>query len=230
MTLHLTARPSPNQDERPPNQPIDFIILHYTGMKTATAALDRLCDPAAKVSAHYLVDEDGKIFHLVPEERRAWHAGISRWDNVVGLNDRSIGIEIVNPGHEWGYRPFPKVQMDAVIALLHDILQRLPMPAAHILGHSDIAPARKQDPGELFDWHLLADHGIGLWPTSLEEEVAADDAVSALARYGYDIADPAAAILAFQRHFRPHGLTGTMDEECRRILLSLLTLAGRHTT
>ena len=140
-----------------------MVVLHYTGMKTGEEALARLCDAEAKVSSHYLVEEDGRIFRLVPEERRAWHAGKSFWRGDTDINSASIGIEIVNPGHEWGYRAFPDVQIDSVIALLSDIRERWEIPDGRILGHSDVAPSRKEDPGELFPWKRLAMAGHGLW-------------------------------------------------------------------
>ena len=155
--------PSPNQDDRG-GAAIDMLVLHYTGMITAEAALSRLCDPAAKVSAHYTIDEDGTIYAHVPEARRAWHAGVSFWAGKRNVNARSIGIELVNPGHEFGYRAFPRSQIAALIDLCRDILARHPIPAARVLGHSDVAPARKEDPGELFPWAQLAEAGIGLWP------------------------------------------------------------------
>ena len=124
----------------------------------------RLCDPAAKVSAHYTIDEDGTVYAHVPEARRAWHAGVSFWAGESDINARSIGIELVNPGHEYGYRAFPEAQIAALIALCHGILARHPIPPARVLGHSDVAPARKEDPGELFPWARLAKAGIGLWP------------------------------------------------------------------
>jgi N-acetylmuramoyl-L-alanine amidase len=158
------AAPSPNFDDRPQNTPIDILLLHYTGMPTGAAAVARLCDPEAKVSAHYTVDEDGTIFAHVAEERRAWHAGLSWWAGERNVNARSIGIEIVNPGHEFGYRSFPDLQIEAVIKLSRDIVQRRKIPAARVLGHSDVAPARKLDPGELFPWGKLGLAGIGLWP------------------------------------------------------------------
>ena len=153
--------PSPNQDSRP-GLAIDHLVLHYTGMRSAEAALARLCDPAAKVSAHYVVDEDGTVYALVEEARRAWHAGVSYWRGVRQLNDCSVGIEIVNPGHEFGYRAFPRRQMAAVEALCRHILARHDIPARNVVGHSDVAPDRKQDPGELFDWPGLAAQGIGV--------------------------------------------------------------------
>ncbi|HEX2479239.1 MAG TPA: N-acetylmuramoyl-L-alanine amidase, partial [Geminicoccaceae bacterium] len=155
---------SPNADDRPSWCAVDTLILHYTGMPTAAAALARLRDPDAKVSAHYLIDEDGDVVHLVPEERRAWHAGVSSWAGRARLNDCSIGIELVNPGHEWGYRPFTDAQYDACVELCRAILARWPIAPRGVLAHSDVAPARKQDPGELFDWARLAAAGVGLWP------------------------------------------------------------------
>ncbi|MEC7797309.1 MAG: N-acetylmuramoyl-L-alanine amidase, partial [Pseudomonadota bacterium] len=152
--VELIAAPSPNFDAR--RAPPDMLVLHYTGMETGEAALARLRDPEAKVSAHYLVEEDGRIFQLVPEERRAWHAGRGVWRGEADCNAVSIGIEIVNPGHEWGYRPFPQAQTGALIPLMHDIVQRHGITRGNIVGHSDVAPARKQDPGELFPWGQLA--------------------------------------------------------------------------
>jgi N-acetylmuramoyl-L-alanine amidase len=207
---------SPNWNERPPGAPVDMLVLHYTGMPTAEGALRRLCDPAAEVSAHYLVDEDGTVTALVPEEKRAWHAGVSWWQGRANLNDVSIGIEIVNPGHEWGYRPFPPVQMRAVAVLARDILQRWPIPPGRIVAHSDVAPARKEDPGELFDWPYLARAGIGLWP----EGVAAAPpelarAAACLAQIGYPLEPQgvplASALKAFQRRFRPARCDGELD-------------------
>ena len=158
-------RPSPNHDARPAGKPIDILLLHYTGMRDAEAALRRLTDPAAKVSSHYLIDEDGATYRLVDEGRRAWHAGVSYWGGERDINGVSIGIELVNPGHEFGYRPFPQPQMEALVELGRAILARHPIPPARVLGHSDVAPTRKTDPGELFDWRALAEAGIGLWPT-----------------------------------------------------------------
>ena len=160
--LPIIDLPSPNQDER--GETVDMLILHYTGMKTARDALDRLRDPAAAVSSHYVVDEDGTVFRLVPEDRRAWHAGVSYWRGHSALNARSIGIEIVNPGHEWGYRDFPVLQLAAVCDLCLAILARHAIPARNVVGHSDVAPDRKEDPGERFDWRALAENGVGLWP------------------------------------------------------------------
>ncbi|HWL79936.1 MAG TPA: N-acetylmuramoyl-L-alanine amidase [Roseomonas sp.] len=217
-------RASPNQDDRPAGEPIDTLVLHYTGMPTARAALDRLCDPAPpaplpRVSCHYLVEEDGQVWALVPESRRAWHAGVSFWRGNTALNGRSIGIEVVNPGHEWGYRPFPALQMAAVAELCLEILARHPIPACNVVAHSDIAPDRKQDPGELFDWEGLAANGVGLWPAGVPGDDASlppggpARAAVLLARIGYpvDPARPALALAAFQRHWRPERVDGQPD-------------------
>ena len=152
--------PSPNFDER--DARVSMLVLHYTGMEDAASAIARLRDPEAKVSCHYLVDEDGRILRLVDEGKRAWHAGRSYWRGIHGVNAASIGIEIVNPGHEFGYRPFPEEQMDALVPLVADIVRRHGIWPSNVVGHSDVAPDRKQDPGELFDWALLARHGVPL--------------------------------------------------------------------
>jgi N-acetylmuramoyl-L-alanine amidase len=224
--MRLRTRLSPNFDARPGAGVIDMLILHYTGMKTAQEALDRLCDPAAKVSAHYLIDEDGTVWHLVDELKRAWHAGISFWRGRSDINAASIGIELVNPGHEFGYRPFPEAQIAALEELARAILARHPVPARHVLGHSDVAPQRKQDPGELFDWARLARAGVGLWPdfgAPVETpQFAADALQAALTSIGYACpaagkgdAEMAAVITAFQRHFRPALCDGALDAETR---------------
>ena len=220
----MTAPPmrelvSPNHGARPPGTVIDTLVLHYTGMATAVEALARLCDPQSAVSAHYVIDEDGTVTRLVPEARRAWHAGVSSWRGESDINDRSIGIELVNPGHEFGYRPFPEAQMTALISLAHDVLARHSIPPARVLGHSDVAPGRKQDPGELFDWAALAEAGIGLWPKKTAK--AEGDARAMLQRFGYD---PGAAgvIAAFQRHFRPAKINGVVDEETHARLAAVV--------
>lgn len=224
--MKITQRPSPNHDARPPGTPVDVLVMHYTGMKTAEAALQRLCDPAAKVSSHYTVDEDGTIYAHVPEDRRARHAGVSWWRGVSDINSHSIGIEIVNPGHEFGYRAFPTEQIDAVIALSKDIFSRHSIPARNVVAHSDVAPDRKQDPGELFPWQQLASAGIGLWPQE-RKAVLPISFEKALRRYGYGIRPDAEAsleqaIIAFQRHFRASRLDGVLDTECESILAGLL--------
>jgi N-acetylmuramoyl-L-alanine amidase len=215
--------PSPNHDAR--EGAISMIVLHYTGMEDAKAAIDRLRDPEARVSCHYLIDEDGQVLRMVPEERRAWHAGVSYWRGQTGLNDCSIGIEIVNPGHEWGYRPFPDAQIEALIPLLADIKQRHAVTRGNVVGHSDIAPARKRDPGELFPWGKLARLRLALpRPARNLMDPNWTDAgfLLALERFGYDVSDPLAATIAFQRRFRPELIDGTIDGECRCILLALL--------
>ena len=219
--MRLIQRPSPNHDER--DAPVDMLVLHYTGMKSAKEALDRLCDANAKVSAHYTIDEDGTVYVHVPEARRAWHAGIGHWAGAGDINARSIGIELVNPGHEFGYREFPQDQIAALTTLCHSILMRHPIPSWRVLGHSDVAPARKEDPGELFPWQQLAKAGIGLWPPA----AAGDLDAKVLARFGYDPDAPQDKVItAFQRHFRPKKLDGLWDGECAGLLASLLNTAG----
>lgn len=221
--MTIIDTPSPNYDER--TLPVSMIVLHYTGMQTAQAAIDRLRDPDAKVSAHYLIAEDGTILRMVDEEKRAWHAGKSRWRGIEDVNSASIGIEIVNPGHEFGYRPFLEEQIDALIPLVADITARHGITRGNVVGHSDIAPTRKQDPGELFPWNRLAKLRLALpRPTKNLMEPLWSDAgfLIALERFGYDVSDKLAAIVAFQRRFRPELLDGVIDGECRSILLALL--------
>ena len=212
-------RPSPNHDSRGTRPRIDMLMLHYTGMQSAAAALDRLCDPAARVSAHYVVEEDGAIWRLVAEARRAFHAGRSCWAGETDLNFVSIGIEIVNPGHEWGYRRFPEAQMAAVEELCRGVAARHAIPPHRIVGHSDVAPDRKTDPGELFDWPRLARAGIGLWPEPSprrpEPPVDPARALADLAAIGYCAAPETetTAIAAFQRRFRPGRVDGVIDAE-----------------
>ncbi|KAA5613726.1 N-acetylmuramoyl-L-alanine amidase [Rhodovastum atsumiense] len=234
--------PSPNHDERPADTPVDMLILHYTGMQSAQEAIDRLRDPEARVSSHYVVEEDGTIWRLVPEERRAWHAGISYWRGHRVLNGRSVGIEIVNPGHAFGYRDFPAPQMRAVSRLCREILGRHAVPARNVVAHSDVAPDRKEDPGERFDWAGLAREGIGLWPEGVPD-LGTDGALAdaqdlravraALARIGYEVAaegpfDPALATVlrAFQRHWRPEAVTGQADAGTQARLLAVAGSCG----
>lgn len=218
----MIDRASPNFDTR--SLPVSMVVLHYTGMQTAEAALDRLADPAAKVSAHYVVAEDGVVVRMVDEAERAWHAGRAWWRGIADVNSASVGIEIVNPGHEFGYRPFPGPQMDAVEALVADIVRRYRILPPMVVGHSDVAPARKDDPGELFDWPRLARAGLAeRTPAGLPDPNWTDDgSVTALGRYGYDVTEPRAAVVAFQRRFRPKDIGGAIDAECRSILLGLL--------
>jgi N-acetylmuramoyl-L-alanine amidase len=235
--MRLRQSPSPNHDARPAGTPVDILLLHYTDMRSCEEAVERLRDPAARVSAHYCVGKDGTVHALVPEERRAWHAGLSFWAGARDINGRSIGIELDNPGHQFGYQPFPDAQMEALAELCTGILGRHPIPAHRVLGHSDVAPARKIDPGELFDWRRLAAAGIGLWPdaTAFADPGPADDGKpmaavqSQLARFGYDvevtgIADgrSRAALAAFQRHFHPCRINGEADGGTRRMLSALI--------
>ena len=207
MSPRIKRLPSPNQDERPPGGAIDVLILHYTGMRTGQDALARLCDPAARVSCHYVVEEDGATWQLVDEARRAWHAGVSHWRGHDGLNDRSIGVEVVNPGHDWGYRDFPALQMAAVCDLCLGILRRHPIPPGNVVAHSDVAPDRKQDPGELFDWPGLAANGVGLWPECRTASGLGPDVPLALRMIGYGDPGSEATLRAFQRHWLPQEIT-----------------------
>jgi N-acetylmuramoyl-L-alanine amidase len=226
VTLHIRDLPSPNQDDRQ-GVPIDMLILHYTGMRSAQEAIGRLRDPAARVSSHYVVDEDGSVLRLVAEERRAWHAGVSYWRGRTDLNGCSLGVEVVNPGHEWGYRDFPILQLAVVCDLCLAILSRHAIPACNIVAHSDVAPDRKEDPGEKFDWRGLAQNGVGLWPQdvpdlgttgTVRDAASMRDVRAALGEIGYRVApegafDPtlAAILRAFQRHWRPEAITGQAD-------------------
>lgn len=203
MTGPIRHTPSPNHDSRPPGTRIDGLVLHYTGMQSGQAALARLCDPQAEVSAHYLLEEDGTLYQLVAEAERAWHAGQSFWRGRAGLNANTIGIEIVNPGHAFGYRPFPPAQMHALRTLCRAILARHPIDPRNLVAHSDIAPDRKQDPGELFDWPFLAQAGIGMYPTASLPPRA--DATTLMAAIGYDTSR-AGCVVAFQRRFAPDQL------------------------
>lgn len=215
--------PSPNFDDR--DAPISMLVLHYTGMQDAASAISRLRDPDAKVSAHYLIAEDGQILRMVAEDKRAWHAGRSYWRAISNVNSVSVGIELVNPGHEFGYRPFSEEQMDALVPLVAEIVGRHDIAPSNVVGHSDIAPSRKQDPGELFEWARLAKAGLALKRPSegLMDPLWTDGGfLLALERFGYDVGDGKAAVIAFQRRFRPENLDGIIDGECRAILLSLL--------
>lgn len=215
--------PSPNFDAR--TLPISMVVLHYTGMIDGASVINRLADPEAKVSAHYVVAEDGQIIRMVDEANRAWHAGKSWWRGISDVNSASVGIEIVNPGHEFGYRPFPHVQVESVIRLVAGIVARYGITRGNVVGHSDVAPARKEDPGELFPWHQLAKLRLALpRPTKNLMDPHWSDAgfLLALERFGYDVTDGPAAVRAFQRRFRPELMDGIIDGECRAILLALL--------
>lgn len=238
MSLRFIDRPSPNFEERVGVKQPDILLLHYTGMQSCEAAVARLTDAAAKVSSHYTIDEDGTVYVHVPEHLRAWHAGVSSWRGHSDINSRSIGIEIVNPGHEFGYRAFPDAQIEAVIELSQKIVTRHGIPARNVIAHSDVAPGRKTDPGELFPWLRLAEAGVGAWvdaePLDVEglsrgmfgARVAALQ--SQLARYGYGLEaggefDEATetVVREFQRHFRPEKLDGIADSQTQSLLKSL---------
>ncbi len=242
----ISQVPSPNFGKRAKGKPIDMLILHYTGMANAERALKWLCDPQSGVSSHYFVFEDGRVAQLVEESERAWHAGKSFWAGETDTNSRSIGIEIANPGHQFGYRPFPEVQIEAVIGLCSGILRRHPIPPERVLAHSDVAPFRKEDPGELFPWRRLYEAGIGHFvePEAIVEgpgfrEGDRGDAVAGLKgrlrRYGYGLGDgPAfdaettAVMRAFQRHFRPDRVDGVADPSTIVTLDRLIAaLAGK---
>ncbi len=238
--------PSPNCDDRLPpdghtSPVIDTIVLHYTGMKTADAALKRMCDPDAAVSAHFMIDEMGRVFQLVPPEKRAWHAGVSFWQGREGLNHTSIGIEMVNPGHDFGYSDFPEAQIERLLGLLEDLSGQFQIPANRYLGHSDIAPDRKQDPGEKFPWKRLARMGFGVWPSDetvtgitnnktilakkgmIGPEIASLNKLLVLAGYSVSVNEEFSqmtvdALTAFQRHWRQEDVTGHMDEDTLLIL------------
>jgi N-acetylmuramoyl-L-alanine amidase len=215
--------PSPNFDAR--GQAISMVVLHYTGMQNAESAIAWLRNPESRVSAHYLIAEDGQILRMVDEANRAWHAGLSYWRGVSAVNACSVGIEIVNPGHEFGYRPFTDEQMESLIPLLADIVDRYQIARANVVGHSDVAPARKQDPGELFDWGRLARHGLAVARPArdlVDPHWTDGGFLLALERYGYDVRAARDAVVAFQRRFRPEMLDGVIDGECRAILLQLL--------
>lgn len=227
MPLEISARPSPNYGERVGLDGISMLVLHYTGMTSCEGALDRLCDPRTDVSAHFLIDEDGTTYRLVADENRAWHAGHAFWRGLTDINSASIGIELVNPGHEHGYRDFPDIQITALIELCYGLIDKHNIPAYGVVGHSDIAPGRKDDPGELFPWHQLASRQIGLWPDSDILPVSDGTAWDDLAEIGYasphntmrgsDVLNTDSAetdvIAAFQRRFLPQNLTGKLDSE-----------------
>ena len=241
--LNIQTAPSPNFNERRGGGPVDTIVLHYTGMKSATESLARMCDPAAEVSAHYLIEEDGAVIRLVEEDKRAWHAGRGFWRGETDINSRSVGIEIQNPGHEHGYVDFPEAQIGALILLMQGIFQRHPIDLRKVIAHSDLAPLRKTDPGEKFPWPRLKADGLCLYPepgglsqtgnlpTKTENALQAE-ILENLAAIGYEI-DPIqepgtgknhAALVAFQRRFRPEAVNGEPDDETRRLLIETAAL------
>ena len=238
--MKIESKYSPNFDER--TLPVSILVLHYTGMETGKAAIQRLCDPSAKVSAHYIVEEDGRILSLVDSQHRAWHAGVSSWRGITDVNSASIGIEIVNGGHDYGLPEFPDLQIDAVIKLSRDLIQKFDIQPGNIVGHSDIAPERKQDPGEKFPWQRLAEYDVGLWPQSISEDSRIlfnagerDRGVAivqkGLSHIGYEVAvsgqyDPktVSTVTAFQRRYRPQKIDGSVDVQT----LELITWVADH--
>ena len=242
MVVQKPARElaSPNHDSRQPGQRVDMLLIHYTGMETAEAAFQRLKDPTAKVSAHYVIDEDGQLTRMVDETRRAWHAGVASWGGHTDINGCSIGIELVNPGHEFGLRAFPEAQMVALENLSRRLVTRYSIPKDRVLGHSDVAPIRKADPGEMFDWKRLAAAGVGLWPEHMNTGEWAslhlgDSGAGVmkmqldLKNFGYEIdvsgsfgAPTTVVVAAFQRHFRPSNVDGIADRETRCMLASVM--------
>jgi len=238
-------RPSLNFGPRQGGARVDMLVIHYTGMKSCEHALKRLTDPDAEVSAHYLIDEDGTIYRLVDEGLRAWHAGESAWRGETDVNSHSIGIELVNPGHEFGYRDFPVAQMEALVVLARDIIARHDIAPINVVGHSDVAPTRKLDPGEKFDWRGIALAGVGVWPRRPgsfapldtgpygDERVLLTEAQTRLAHIGYGIeitglADPltVAVLKAFQRRFRTKRIDGKLDAETFALIEAVLKRTG----
>ncbi len=243
------VKASPNHGERRGAGQPDMLLLHYTGMRDARLALDHLCSPLSEVSAHYVVMEDGHIVQCVPEARRAWHAGQASWAGETDVNSCSIGIEIANAGHEYGYPDFPRRQVAATIALCRGIMTRHRIPADRVLGHSDVAPARKHDPGEKFPWRLLHDSGIGLWvkPSPItpagrifvlgDRDPEVETLQTSLRNFGYGLdksgsydAETMAVVAAFQRHFRPAKVDGIADVSTVTTLRALLAARGEPRT
>jgi N-acetylmuramoyl-L-alanine amidase len=218
--------PSPNIEDRRKGSRPDMVILHYTGMSSAEGAIGWLANPNSKVSCHYVVDEEGRITQMVEESQRAWHAGISHWDRETDINSVSLGIEIQNPGHEHGYPDFPPAQMEAVAALCRDIARRRHVRPERFLAHSDVAPGRKIDPGEKFDWAWLARNGVGHWtaPAKTHGECLDDnpsavaEALELMRTYGYGVENDERAdwfkvlVRTFQLHFRPARTDGRLDD------------------
>ena len=223
--------PSPNFNER--KLPLDMLVLHYTGMENGDVAIERLRDEKAQVSAHYVVDEDGHITQLVEEDMRAWHAGVSYWRGETDINSRSIGVEIVNGGHDFGLPAFPDRQIESVIALSKDIVTRHSLAAQNIVGHSDIAPGRKLDPGERFPWERLAKNGIGVWPEEVELNLEDSfDPELALEAIGYDNASKthpkhtSNTIFAFQQRWLQECVTGELCDRTRNRIAQIAAQLG----
>lgn len=235
------SRASPNHGARVGDARPDCLVLHYTGMRDGPSAVDWLCNPASQVSCHYVVTEAGAVLQLVEERRRAWHAGRSFWRGETDLNSASIGIEVINGGHDFGLPPFPEAQVAAVAALCRDVMRRNRIEPDRVLAHSDVAPGRKRDPGERFPWQVLAEAGVGLWPDPPALPVYDGDARAAevrdrLARLGYGVSlsgkdddDTTTVLRAFQRRYRPERVDGLADAETLSRLEAVLRLHGLGT-
>lgn len=218
--MAIISKASPNFNERINYKKPEYIILHYTGMKSLDDALHRLCDPSSHVSAHYTIGRDGEIYQHVDCDKRAWHAGKSFWRGITDMNSASVGIEIENTGHEHGYVPFPEEQIYAVMKIVEEVMGKYHILPENVLAHSDIAPERKEDPGELFPWSMLAQQKLSIWPEPSEEDFETaktwilDDYVSAVRSYGYDpVCGYEFALRAFERHFAPELILGTLNDE-----------------
>lgn len=238
MISAILQAPSPNFNARANGKSIDLIILHYTGMTEANAARTRLCDPASQVSAHYVIERDGKIWQLVAESERAWHSGLSYWQGETDINSTSIGIELVNRGHQFGYQTFPTVQITNCISLVQGIMQRHAIAPQRVLAHSDVAPQRKEDPGELFPWQSCAQNGVGFWPqatppaiqTTIQNPMPLAEIRTMLRTIGYECPLEGEydlplrrILLAFQRHWLPHHLSGLADAPTSTMLHAVAT-------
>lgn len=228
---------SPNFGERKGGVKPSLIIIHYTGMETGKAALDRLCDPSSGVSAHYFIDERGKVLNLVPDDKRAWHAGASYWRGESDINSHSIGIELVNKGHEFGYEDFPPAQIRALVKLCQKLMKKYAISPSGVLGHSDVAPGRKFDPGEKFPWPELARKNVGLWPEPEEGDFkGGEDFDRLLLDFGYNPeVGPAERLYAYYQHFAPHkiddgGALGKPCAHCAARLRALVRLGATHKT
>lgn len=240
--LKKIHHPSPNFEPRPLGLPLDMVVLHYTDMLTAEEALGRLCDPISKVSAHFLIDKGGALYQLVDPKHRAWHAGTSFWGGEEDINSRSIGIELDNLGHTFGPEPFSIPQMNTLLDLLTELTHTYGIPAHRIVGHSDVSPLRKQDPGELFPWQNLAQKGFGLWPREklglVEDSMALSilETQQALCEIGYGCPltgvwddNTQKVCRAFQQHFTPSELTGFPSKLTHQKLQDLLMLVKSQT-
>ena len=222
--MSYTQTPSPNFNER--KTVLRYIVLHYTGMENGEMALERMCDPSAQVSTHYMIEEDGRVFQLVDEDKRAWHAGVSCWQGERDMNSASIGIEIVNGGHDFGLPEFPAVQIEAVIELVKSVMERHGIKAKDVIGHSDIAPGRKQDPGEKFPWDQLARAGCVIAAPEPTNDALSGDIEQALIQIGYSLEPGLDAVIeAFQRRYRPDGILGRLDAQTKKMILDCASSA-----